>query len=666
MPQLERRFGRYADHVADGLFLTDHDQRFVEVNAEGCRMLGYTRDELLELTLPDVAPGFGPDAVRGLWDSTFVGQPVTIDSESRRKDGSLFPVEVRVARLEEDGQELMLAVVRDATARKESEAELMARAERQAAVAELGRRALAELGTQALMEEAARAVRGALSVDYTSVLELRLGGESLLLRAGTGWHDGHVGTTVVSVTDTHAGQTLEHGGPVIVADLAASGYAGSTVLRAHGVVSGVSAVVEGRTGPCGLMGAYTTTAREFTEDDVTFVQTVANVLGAAITREREERLQAHLERSHRVEAVGQLAGGIAHDFNNLLSIIRNYTQFAIEETDQLPELRADLEEVEKAATRAIELNRGLLVFSGQDIHQAELVDVNGLLRDSEGMLRRAIPQDIALRIDLAEDLWPTRAGTDQLEQILVNLAVNARAAMPDGGVLSVTTENLEFDDDHGGDRDGPAGRFVRLTVADNGASMPEDVTAHAFDLFFSTKSRGHGSGLGLATVHGIARQLGGYVQLYSAPSLGTAVKVYLPAADPDDGPAQASSPEAHAGHGETVLVVDDEAPLRRVTCRILSEHGYDVIEADCAESALAVWQERAGEIDLLLTDAMMPAGSGAELVDRLRAFRPALAVLLMSGYGGGVAGGNGARVVGKPFSTPGLLRSVREALGEPA
>jgi two-component system, cell cycle sensor histidine kinase and response regulator CckA len=376
---------------------------------------------------------------------------------------------------------------------------------------------------------------------------------------------------------------------------------------------------------------------------------------------------AELEHSQSAEALGQLAGGIAHDFNNLFSLIRHYTQFAIEGADQLPQVRADLEEVEKAAARATELLRELLVvFSARDGPEAEIVDVNEVLREHEAVLRRTIGGGITLRLELADELWPAMVGAAQLEQILVHLAVNARAAMPAGGTLALTTENLEFEEGDYMGRGGRPGRCVRLTVADSGTGMSQDVAAHAFDLFSTTKPKGQGNGLGLSIVYGIARQLGGYTQLYSQPGAGTAVKIYLPAVDPMDGPGPAPDASVGAGRGERILVVEDEARLRRVTCRILSEHGYEVIEADGFDAALAAWQERGSEIDLLLADVIMSLGSGAELVDRLRAARPEPAVLLISGSG--IAGWNGspqvAQVVEKPFSTGSLLRSVRQALGE--
>jgi two-component system cell cycle sensor histidine kinase/response regulator CckA len=663
----EDRFSRFVDHAADGVFLVAKGGRIVDVNAEGCRTLRYTSEELLELKVLDVLQSLDAEAFDELWESTLPGEPVTVESEARRKDGSLFPVEVRVARLRSDGEELMLALVRDVTARKEAEAALRRWAEQQATVAALGRRALAKVETQAMMGEAVRAVRDTLGVDYTAVLELRPGRESLLLRAGTGWQSGRVGSAVVAVAETHAGKTLENGGPVVVADLTAAGYSASTLLHEHGVVSAMSAIVEGRAEPFGVIGAYTTTAREFTEDDVNFIQAVANVLGAAMTSDREVKLQAHLERSQGLEAIGQLAGGIAHDFNNLLSLIRHYTPVALEGAGQLPDVRADLDEVNKAVATATELTRELLlVFGAQDVAEAEVADVNELLRANEAILRRTAGAGITLRIDLADELWPTRVGADQFEQILVRLAVNARAAMPGGGTLALTTENLAFEEGDYMGRGGRPGRCVRLTVADSGTGMSQDVAAHAFDLFSTTKPAGQGSGLGLSTVYGIARQLGGYAQLDSEPGAGTAVKIYLPAVDPMDGSRPAPGASVGAGRGERILVVEAEVRLRRVTCRILSEHGYEAIEADGLETALAAWDERGSEIDLLLTDVVVPLSSGAELVDRLRAARPDLAVLLISGSG--VSGGNGsrqiARVVEKPFSTGGLLRSVREALGE--
>jgi PAS domain S-box-containing protein len=640
----------------------------VDVNAAACESHGYSREELLQLTIADLQEGLDAVGLERLWDTMLPGQPVTVETRSRRKDGSYFPVEVRVGRVDSEGEELMLASVRDVTARKEAEAELTRRAERQAAVADLGRRALAKVDTTALMDDAVGVVRAALGVAYSGVLELRPDHTSLLLRAGEGWPEALVGQGVVPIVDTHGGRTLQSDKPVIVADVQADErFRASTLLREHGVVSGITAVIQGRTGPFGVLGVHTTSPREFTSDDVNFLQAVANVLGAAVTREREEALQAHFERSRRVEAVGQLAGRIAHDFNNILAVVLNYTQFALEQAARQPRLRADLEEIDTAAQRAADLTRELLTFSRREPLETEDIDLNEIIRAGESMLGRTLGNRITLRSDLSDELWRTAAGEGQIDQILVQLALNARDAMPDGGVLAISTENLDFDEtSRAGEPDLAPGHFVRLTVADTGIGMSEEVAAHAFDLFFSSKPTGRGSGLGLSTVHSVVRQLGGFVRLYSEPGVGTALKVYLPAATVD-GIAIPPDLSPDDGDGETILLVEDEDAVRRLTSRILSEHGYDVIPADGIDAALAVWQERGAQIDLLLTDVVMPGMSGAALAERLRGERSKLPVLFMSGYTSGVVAREGppegVAVVEKPFSSQGLLRSVRQVLG---
>jgi signal transduction histidine kinase len=558
--------------------------------------------------------------------------------------------------------------VRDITARKEADAELARRAEQQGAVAELGRRALANAESQALAQEAVCMLRETLEVEHASVLELQPDGKHVLVRAGLGWRDGVVGATLPLAQAPAARLTLECDGPVVVGDLRGDArFDDATLLHEHGVVSGMSAAIEGRDGPHGVLGVHTTTLREFGEDDINVLQAIANVLGSAITREREEKLQAHLERSQRVEAVGQLAGGIAHDFNNLLAVILNYTQFALEQTEGQPELRSDLLEIESAGERASELTRQLLVFSRQELLDTQVVDLNALILDAEGMLRSTLGDDVALRSDLADGLWETRVGAGQPEQILVNLAINAREAMADGGVLTVKTENIEFEKGEQRDvADAAPGRFVRLTVADSGTGMSEEVARRAFDLFYTTKPTTEGKGLGLATVYWITRQLGGFVRLYSEPETGTALKVYLPAADPVDDPSPSADDPVPLGSGETVLLVEDEEPLRRLTGRILTENGYEVVMAEDVGAALERSQASTGEIDLLLTDVAMPGLSGVELADRVRLHRPGLAILFMSGYAGDVKtrppSANTGSVLEKPFSSGGLLRSVHTAL----
>jgi PAS domain S-box-containing protein len=378
------------------------------------------------------------------------------------------------------------------------------------------------------------------------------------------------------------------------------------------------------------------------------------VLNSRDVTERK-RLEAQLRQSQRLESVGQLAGGIAHDFNNFLSVIRGYARFLIDGMDEEEPLRSDAEEIEKAAERASRLTSQLLVFSRHEVVQKRVVDVAEVLSGLTSLLARTLGEDVALRTEVERPLRRVEADPTQIEQVLVNLAVNARDAMPSGGELHIELANVAA-----GPGDGPG---VRLTVRDTGTGMTDDVVEHAFEPFYSTKPKGEGTGLGLATVYGIVTQSGGTIEIDSTPGGGTTIEVLLPATEarPDE---QLPSDNGRdlATQGETILVVEDEAAVRRLTCRILAREGYTVLEAPDGPRALDTWDAHAGEIDLLLTDVVMPGMSGKELAERL-----GIEPVFMSGYTDDVMlrhGMEGLRLGQKPFDAQTLLGAVRSALDD--
>jgi PAS domain S-box-containing protein len=375
------------------------------------------------------------------------------------------------------------------------------------------------------------------------------------------------------------------------------------------------------------------------------------VLNSRNVTERK-RLEAQLRQSQRLESVGQLAGGIAHDFNNFLSVIRGYARFLLEGMEDDEPLRSDAMEIEKAAERASRLTSQLLVFSRDGVVQRRVVNVAEVLSGLTSLLARTLGEDVALRTDVERPLRQVVADPTQLEQVLVNLVVNARDAMPSGGELHIELANIDGAD---------GAHSVRLTVRDTGAGMPSEVLERAFEPFYSTKPKGEGTGLGLATVYGIVTQTGGTIEIDSTPGQGTMVEVLLPATDAQ--PATAERPDGDDGaltHGETILVVEDEAAVRRLTCRILAREGYTVLEAADGPRALDTWDAHPGEIDLLLTDVVMPGMSGKELAEHL-----GIEPVFMSGYADDVMsrhGMDGLRLVQKPFDAQTLLGAVRSAL----
>ena len=385
-------------------------------------------------------------------------------------------------------------------------------------------------------------------------------------------------------------------------------------------------------------------------------------------------LEEQVMMSQKMEAIGRLAGGVAHDFNNILTAIGGYSDLLLADLPPDDRRRHDVEEIHQATQRAAALTQQLLAFSRRQVLQPKVINLNALVPDIEKMLRRLIGEDILFATVLHPRLGNVRADPGQLEQVIVNLAVNARDAMSDGGRLTIETRNVELDEAYTAEH--PAvkpGRYVLLAVTDTGVGMDEETKARIFEPFFTTKVRGKGTGLGLATVYGIVQQTGGHIWPYSEPGRGTTMRVYLPRvdapADPIEHPRDAA-PETLRG-SETILVVEDEAPVRAVTRQLLERNGYTVLEAPDGAAALALVDGAAGgrHIDLLLTDVIMPGMSGRELAAQLNARRPNLRVLFMSGYTDDAVVRHGMLEPGlayveKPFRPMALLRKVRGVLRE--
>jgi PAS domain S-box-containing protein len=387
--------------------------------------------------------------------------------------------------------------------------------------------------------------------------------------------------------------------------------------------------------------------------------------------ERERRvLETRLNQSERLESLGRLAGGIAHDFNNLLAVILNYSQFVSEQVADNDVARADLGQIRAAAERARELTRQLLAFARREVLQPQVVNLNDVIGDVEQLLRRTIDEKVEVLISLSPDPWLVEADPGQLEQVLVNLAVNARDAMPEGGTLTIDTDNVEID---GGYADTmptlPTGSYVQLRVSDNGCGMESYVLEHVFEPFFTTKPQGEGTGLGLPMVFGIVMQNGGDIQLYSEPGFGTTCRVLLPSTDRVASVARAAAEPLSLGGSETVLVVEDEDALREVARRILERNGYAVLTSSGGQEAIALAERHRGAIDLLLTDVIMPKMLGKEVAARIGEIRPGTPVLYMSGYARPVLGstlGEEIELIEKPFSEQLLLSKVRTLLDTPS
>jgi len=384
-------------------------------------------------------------------------------------------------------------------------------------------------------------------------------------------------------------------------------------------------------------------------------------------------LESQLRHAQKMEAVGRLAGGVAHDFNNMLTVILSYGALALEGLPGEDPLRVALDEITRAAERAAELTRQLLAFSRRQVLQPQVLDLNDAVTGTDRMLRRVLGEDIRLRTVTAPDLRPVKADRGQVEQVVMNLAVNARDAMATGGKLTIETANVDLDADRARELPGARpGAYVRLAMTDTGTGMSDETLAHAFEPFFTTKDAGKGTGLGLATVLGIVQQSGGFVAVRSEPGKGTTFEVYLPTCDAESEAPGATPAAAQArATGETVLVADDEQQVRQLLQAILQRQGYHVLVAATPGAAVTLARGHVGRIHLLLTDVVMPAMDGRQLAEQIMADRPEVKVLFMSGYAGSVVAArgvleDGAAFVAKPLRPAALLAKIREVLGAPA
>ncbi len=622
----EKLFRTLVDASNDAIFVVDPEtSRFSDVNQRACLTLGYPRQELLALGVVDVDAELRDlETWRRHAEELREKGSGVLESRHRRRDGSTFPVEVSATRVQANGREYVVAVVRDVTERtRAAEALLRARGE---------------------WDQTFDGIRDVVTLLDPELRILRANQAALELFGGT--------ASEILGKRCHE---LFRGSPQ-----ACRGCPVAEALR-----TGV---------PCAGEVTNASLQKTFEISAVPTLDEKGRVTGVAHFAKdvtAHKRLEEQLRQSQKMEAVGQLAGGVAHDFNNLLQVILGMGELVLAKAPKGSAEHERLEQILRAAERAVGVTRQLLAFSRRQVVEPRDVDLNGVVANVEKMLRRLIGEDVELVSTLAPGLPATRIDPGQLEQVVVNLALNARDAMPEGGTLTVSTAEAELDEQHDAvTADGVApGPYLRLSVTDTGTGMDPATAARVFEPFFTTKETGRGTGLGLAVVHGIVRQAGGAVRVYSELGRGTAFHVYLPAVPHAAVRDEVRPAEPHRGD-ETVLLAEDDPDVRALARQMLEGLGYRVVEADGPEAALALAGTREGPIDLLLTDVVMPGMGGRRLVETLSQMRPGVRVLYMSGYTDDAVLRHGAQegrapFLQKPFSRLDLARKVREALDGP-
>ena len=689
--QSERDYRELFDQAHDAiLILAPEDETVLDVNQRACEIYGFSREEFIGLSLESISLNVeaGKERIR---QTLNVGSYFNFETVQFRKDGSQMALDINASLVSYKGRRAILSINRDITDRKRAEI----------ALREADQRALQEyerlldriaglgqtLGTARNLITVYRALldfaivstdcRGIFISLYDPKLEVR--------QAAFAWSEGEevdVSELPPMPMNESPNSRAVRTGEVIITDdfqAATAGLPVTLIGMEHDPSLPQSSLVV----PMAVMGrvigaveVQSTRLTAFNQSHATAMRMAANLAAVAIENvrllERERMQEENLRQAQKMEAIGHLAGGVAHDFNNLLTAITGYADLALRRIDPTNQreaiLHRQIEEVKVAGERAANLTRQLLAFSRKQILQPKVINLNDTIANISKMLRRLIGEDVDLVLQLDSSLGLAKVDPTQVEQIIMNLAVNARDAMPKGGTLVIETKNVLMDER--GTNYLPSAQsvpHVRLAISDTGIGVDREALNHIFEPFFTTKGVGKGTGLGLSTVYGIVKQSGGHITVYSEVGYGTTFKIYLPRVDQPVEQIDERIDEATPRGGETILLVEDEEIVRKLTTAILKEHGYKVIDAENGMKALEILGQTREEIDLLITDVIMPAMSGRELADQAKSLRPNMNLLFISGYTDDAIVHHGVLDEGtpfleKPFSPDTLARKVREIL----
>jgi len=608
------------DTAREAVLWVDAEGRLAYVNQRACSWLGYSREDVGRLRIWDLDIGLSPERWAMLWKQTLIDG--LSETSYRRRDGRLFPVEVSAKGLEVGGSRLCVAFVRDISQRR--------------AVTEALRR------TQAAVDRARDPIfwvksDGSLAYVNDAACELLGYPREELLRLNMQ----QISPSPLSWEERWRQRRAENA---------------VRFERTHRAKDGRDIPVE-----------VSVSVIEFEGEECHWVYT-RDLTEQKRAQAEKARLEAELLHAQKLESVGRLAGGVAHDFNNMLTVILGYAELMASGMSEGDPLLESLAEIKKAACRSRDTTRQLLAFSRKQMIAPRAVDLNALVAEAKNALLRLIGEHIALTFVPGHALWRVVFDPAQVEQILVNLIVNARDALPGGGRITVSTANIQLGEADCRNRaDAIPGEYVVLTVSDDGVGMDDQTLSHIFEPFFSTKDVGKGTGLGLATVYGVIKQNNGFIDVSSDKGRGTTFRLYIPRMHgPGVDPPMAPEDPASRGRG-TILLVEDNEMVRDLTRSMLVGLGYTVLAADSAQAALDLCASPGLRVDLLLSDVVMPDMRGPELSDRLRAVRPELKVLFMSGYASGQVAGadlssDSSAFIQKPFTMTELARSVERVL----
>ena len=615
--------------VNEAAFLIDEKARFQYVNEESCRILGYSQDELLGLGVSDVDPDFPMDLWPDHWQELKTKHSLTFEGRHKNRAGDIFPVEINANYFVYAGQGYNLAMVRDITERKRAE-EALRKSE------DFNRNILATVDEGFIV----------VGRDYRILSANKAFCDMVQSSA-----DQVVGRFCYKVSHRIDHPCFDFGEECAVRRTFETGrlhFANHT----HKNAAGENQYVELKSFP--VVDASGTV--------VSAIETITDVT-------EKRKLEEQLRQAQKMEAVGTLAGGVAHDFNNMLMVIIGHTDMVLRQMAPDQPFIADLQEIRKAAGRSADLTRQLLTFARKQTVTPQVIDINKTVEMMLKMIRRLIGEDIDLAWLPGKKIWPIKADPCQIDQIMANLCVNARDAITGVGKITIETRNTIIDEAYcAGHPEAVPGEYLLLAVSDDGCGMDKQTLNKIFEPFFTTKELGKGTGLGLATVYGIAKQNQGFINVYSEPGQGSTFKIYLPRHAGKSGDMAKESPATPAvGGHETILLAEDEVAILDMVKQILEDFGYRVLAAPTPGEAIRMAEKHSGEIHLLITDVVMPEMNGQELAHNLSALHPKLKSLYMSGYSGNVIAHHGAldegvNFIQKPFSMQAFAAKVREVL----